>query len=116
MSYSAPQVTAAGLSIPSYNDILNYLLDNFRQIYGQTVYLQPDSPDYQFISVMALALSDAVQAAQLSYNNRSPNFAIGAALDSLVKLNGISRKLATQSTCQVTLTGTPGAIILTASA
>jgi len=112
MSYSAPQVTAAGLSIPSYNDILNYLLDNFRQIYGQTVYLQPDSPDYQFISVMALALSDAEQAAQLSYNNRSPNFAIGAALDSLVKLNGISRKLATQSTCQVTLTGTPGAIIL----
>lgn len=111
MPYSPPSVTAAGLSIPSYTDILNLLLGAFSSGFGGNVYLGTDSPDYQFISVIALSLSDAMQGIQLAYINRSPNFAIGAALDALVTLNGISRKVASASTCQVTLTGTPGAVI-----
>jgi uncharacterized phage protein gp47/JayE len=111
MSYQAPQVSTAGLSIPSYSDILELLLLQFKSIYGQTVYLGPDSPDYQWASVVALALSDGMQGIQLAYNNHSPSFAIGASLDILVKLNGIIRKLATFSLCSLTLTGTPGITI-----
>src|SRR6266567_5441345 len=111
MSYTPPQISAAGLSIPSYNDILQLLLSDFKSIYGQTVALGVDSPDYQWISSISLALSDAMKSAQLSYNNRSPVFAIGAALDSLVKINGLLRKAATFSLCSVTLAGTAGTVI-----
>src|SRR5262249_33866880 len=112
VSYTPPQITASGLSVPSYNDILQLLMSDYRSIYGQTVYLGLDSPDYQWISVVSLALNDAMQAAVLDYNNRSPLFAIGAALDSLVKINGLTRKLATFSLCPVVLTGIPGTVII----
>src|ERR1039458_2363494 len=111
MAYAPPSIGPAGLIIPSYNDILAYLLAQFRQIYGQNVYLGNDSADYQNISVYALKMSDTMKAIQLVYGNRGPLTGIGAALDGLVKLNGIARKPATYSTCEVTLTGTPGAII-----
>lgn len=111
MSYSPPSVGPAGLTIPSYDDILQQLLASFRNIYGQDVYLGNDSADFQFISVIALALRDTAQAIQLDYNNRAPNFAIGAALDTIIKVNGLTRKVATFSTVQVLITGTPGTII-----
>lgn len=111
MSYQAPQISAAGLSIPSYKDILDNLTASYKSIYGQTVYLGNDSPDFQWISVLALMMSDTMNGIQLAVNNRSPNFAIGAALDSLVKLNGIVRKLATFSLASLLITGSPGALI-----
>lgn len=111
MAYTAPTIGVAGLTIPTYDDVLNLFLDSFRNIYGQTVYLENDSADFQWISVLALALSDEMQLCQLEYNNRAPNFAIGAALDSLIKINGLTRKPATFSTCNVTLTGVAGTVI-----
>ena len=111
MTYLPPSIGPAGLTIPSYSDILEYYITSFQSIYGQTVALGNDSADYQFMSITALLASDVMQALQLEYNNRAPNFAVGAALDSLVKLNGLARKSATYSTCTVTLTGTPGAVI-----
>lgn len=111
MAYQAPTITAAGLTIPTYSDILASLLAQFRLIYGQTAYLGVDSADYQWISIVALNLNDAMQALQLVYNARSPTTAIGSDLDAIVKINGIARKASTFSACAVTLTGTPGAAI-----
>ena len=54
---------------------------------------------------MSDRIHDCLLAIQMVYNNRSPHTAIGAALDGLVKLNGIRRKSATPSRCVVTLTG-----------
>lgn len=76
-----------------------------RQIYGQDLYLENDSQDYQMCSIFALKIYDAYQAVALAYNNRSPKTAIGTALDSLVKINGIKRKEASYSTCEVTVSG-----------
>ena len=47
----------------------------------------------------------------INWNNHSPKTAVGSALSSLVKLNGIARKAASYSTCVLTLTGTPGTVI-----
>jgi len=110
-AYVAPSISSAGLTIPTYNAILNYLISAYQNIYGQNVYLANDSWDYQFLSILALKINDAMQGLQLEYNNRSPVTAIGSALDSLVKLNGLSRKSASYSTCIVILTGTVGAVI-----
>jgi uncharacterized phage protein gp47/JayE len=111
MTYAPPAVTAAGLTIPSYNDILASLMQSYQAIYGQSVYLGIDSADYQNISVLALKLADNCSLCQLDYNSRSPLTAIGAALDSVVKLNGLVRKPASKSTVLLTLTGTAGTII-----
>lgn len=99
------------MTIPSYQDILALFLGNFRTVYGQSVDLEPSTSDYQWISVLALAIADAMSTAQLAYNNRSPVTAIGAALDTVVELNGVLRKNATASTCQVTLFGVVGTVI-----
>lgn len=111
MSYFTPYVDASGLHIPTYADIRDDIIVQMKKIYGNDIYLENDSADYQFISTLALKISDSYQAVQYAYNSRSPATAIGAALDSIVKLNGIARKAPGCSTCQVTLTGIPFAEI-----
>ena len=111
MAYSAPTITSAGLSIPSYLDIRDDLINTARQIFGNDIYLEQDSMDYQYISAIALKISDDMHGLQLAYNNRSPVTAIGVGLDAIVKINGIKRKNASYSTCTVTITGDAGTTI-----
>lgn len=111
MAYTAPYIDDAGLHIPTYADIRDDLVEQFKSIYGQDIYLENDSQDYQMISVFALKTYDTMQLLQIVYNNRSPKTAVGTGLDSLVKLNGIRRKEASHSTCEVILTGTQGTTI-----
>ncbi len=87
------------------------LISQFKDIYGQDIYLENDSQDYQMTAAFALKTYDTMQLLQIVYNNQSPKSAVGSGLDSLVKLNGIKRKSASYSTCVVTLTGTPGTVI-----
>jgi hypothetical protein len=112
MAYAPPVVTAAGLSIPAYSDIRDSLVATYQSLYGQTTYLGEDAADYQWISAVSLKLSDNCSLCQLDYNSRAPLTAIGAALDSIVKLNGLVRKSASSSSVLLTLTGTAGTPIL----
>jgi uncharacterized phage protein gp47/JayE len=111
MVYTAPYIDDAGLHIPSYTDIRDDLIEQFKRIYGQDIYLNNDSQDYQMISIFALKIYDTMQLLQIVYNNRSPKTAVGTALDSIVKLNGIKRKKASYSTCTLTITGDDGTVI-----
>lgn len=111
MTYIAPFVDYAGLHIPTYDDILQDLVEKAKGIFGQDIYLANDSADYQYLSIIALKISDTMKAIQLAYNNRTPVTAVGTGLDYIVKLNGLARKVPSYSTCEVTLTGTPGTII-----
>jgi uncharacterized phage protein gp47/JayE len=108
MSYFSPFIDSQGLHIPLYSDILGYLISVYKNIYGQDVYLGNDASDYQWISVVAKILNDGNLVLQQDYNNRSPFTAVGTALDSLVKDNGITRKTATYSTCIVDIVGIAG--------
>jgi uncharacterized phage protein gp47/JayE len=107
VTYFKPYVDSTGLHIPTYNDILEDMITSMKQIYGDDLYLDNSSPDYQLLSIFALKQSDTLQAMAYAYNARSPETAIGTSLDSVVKLNGIKRKAASKSTCQVKITGTP---------
>lgn len=111
MAYFAPYIDASGLHIPTYQDIMDYLEEQVRLIFGNDIYLGDDAQDYQLLSVFAAKLYDVMQLAELNYNNRSPATASGAALDTLVAINGLQRQPATASTATVTLTGTAGAVI-----
>ncbi len=107
MAYSAPTITSTGLSIPTYQEILEELINEMKAIYGQDIYLGNDSQDYQMLSIFSLKIYDIMQLLQMVYNNRGPSTATGSGLDSIIKLNGITRKSGIHSTCPVVLTGTP---------
>lgn len=76
---------------------------------------EPDSKDGQMVALMALAIHDANNTAITVYNCFSPATGYGAALTSNVKINGISRKGATNSTVDLLLTGTAGTTIINGS-
>jgi uncharacterized phage protein gp47/JayE len=99
------------LSIPAYSDIQSALLSAYTSIYGSTVYLGNDSADYQWVSAVAIKLNDNMNLCQLAYNARSPQTAIGSDLDSIVKLNGLTRLASSSSTASILLSGVAGTVI-----
>lgn len=111
MAYTEPYIDATGMYIPSYSDIRDNLIEQMKQIFGEDIYIAEDTQDYQQISVLAKKIYDVNSLANLVYNNRTPNTAIGVGLDNLCSLVGIDRKLAQYSTVQLTVTGTPGTLI-----
>ena len=110
-SSTAPTIDATGISAPSYASILAYLQAQYQAIFGADVYLAADSQDGQFLAIVAAAINDANQTAVAVYNSFSPATAQGAGLSSVVKVNGIARLGATNSTVDLTLTGTAGTTI-----
>lgn len=108
--YSAT-INEAGITAPSYAEILTGLQDDFRGIYGSDIYIEPDSQDGQFIALLASAINDANDSAIAVYNAFSPSRAVGAGLSSLVKLNGLRRLGASNSTANVKIVGQVGTLI-----
>ena len=116
MAYFSPFIDDTGLHIPTYIDTRDRLIEEVKQIYGQDIYLDQDSADYQFISIFARKIFDAYSLAMLVYNNRTPITAIGVGLDNNVAFANIQRKGATSSVASLTLTGTAGTAISGATA
>ncbi len=108
-------VTAEGISAPDYQTVLDTITGYFQQIYGLDAYLEPDSKDGQMVAMVALAIHDANNTAISVYRSFSPATALGDALTSNVKINGITRRAATNSTVDLLLTGTVGTPITNGS-
>lgn len=111
MAYYAPYIDTTGLHTPSYEDIRDDLISQMKDIYGNDIYLGPDTQDYQLISIFAKKIYDTNNLGILVYNNRTPNTAVGIGLDNLCALVGITRKPATYSSVQLTITGDAGTTI-----
>lgn len=100
-----------GVVFPDYEDVLEQLQDEYRLIYGEDVYLEPDSQDGQWIGVMARAMFDTMQVAAAVYASFSPITAQSEALTRNVKINGIRRLAPSFSTVDLQLVGQAGTII-----
>lgn len=109
--YAPPSVGPAGLVISTYQSILADNLQGFLNIYGPNQYIAPDSAIYQLISIISSKMSDCNLGLQLAYNQTSPQTAVGAGLDRVIKMNGLQRAAFTYSTCPLVVTGTPGVSI-----
>lgn len=107
----AMQITAAGASAPSYADILTSLTASFQSIFGSDALLTPDTQEGQWLAIVALAIHDENQTGIALYNSFSPMFAQGVQLSNLVKINGIARQVATNSTATVSIGGVAGTVI-----
>ncbi len=114
MATLAAQITSTGISAPDYSDIFAQLQSAYWSIYGTDADLDADSQDGQWIGIVAQAIYDCNQTAIAVYNAYSPTYAQGVGLSSVVKINGIRRDVATNSTAPVTLTGTYGTPITAA--
>lgn len=108
MSYFKPVIDATGIHVPDYVTIRDYLIDEFRRIFGQDLYLGTDTQDYQMISLFATAMDDVLALTVEAYNNRNPDFARGNALDLLLPMNGITRLAATNSNVTLKVTSDVG--------
>jgi uncharacterized phage protein gp47/JayE len=108
----AAQVSSAGISAPSYNDIWESLKATYRSIFGSDSYLETDSQDGQLLAIFALAISDLNQTGIAIYNSQSPAFAQGAGLSRVVKINGLTRQTSAQSTVELTIGGVVGTVII----
>lgn len=111
MSYFKPYIDETGYHYPTYNEILEQLIDDFQTVYGAGAYLGSDSQDYEFLSKVAEKIFDCYQSNEIVYNSFSPDKAIGTGLDYIVAINGIVRKQATKSVVTLTLSGEPGTVI-----
>jgi uncharacterized phage protein gp47/JayE len=108
---TAPTIDESGISAPTYAEVLEYLQDRYRGIYGPDTYLEADSQDGQLLAVFASAINDANATAVAIYRSFSPATAQGDALASNVKINGIAKKAASFSTADLLIVGQAGVTI-----
>lgn len=108
---TAPTIDEYGITAPDYQEVLEYLQTKYRSIFGADIYLESDSQDGQFLAIVAAAINDSNATAIAIYNAFSPATAQGEGLSSVVKINGISRHVASNSTVLVTIGGTVGTTI-----
>ena len=104
-------IDETGLHLPDYPTVLEDVKARFRGIYGDDLYLGPDSQDGQLCAVFALALHDAYTLAGSVYNAYSPATAQGTGLSRMVKINGLRRKPSGRSTVDLRLVGQAGTVI-----
>lgn len=107
----APTVDASGITAPTFPEIMDFLQEQYRAIFGADIYIAADSQDGQFLAVITEAISDCNSAAIAIYRSFSPSTASGDALASNVKINGITKNVATNSTVDVLIGGTVGTTI-----
>lgn len=98
-----PRIATDGITIQSFQDIYDELEAGYKSIYGQDINLDSDSPDGQRVGIEAQARLDLQSYALALYNQLDPDFAVGEALNRLVKFTGITRNPAKRSTATVTI-------------
>ncbi len=106
-----PAIDKNGINAPDYQTILNSWKTIFRDIYGDDIYIESDSKDGVFLSLIAYVIHGCNNATVASYNSFSPTTAVGEGLSRNVKINGITRKSSSNSTVDVLVTGRTGTVI-----
>ena len=103
--------TAEGLEIETFDEIYNDLADSYRNIYGQDIDLDPNTPDGQRVGNEAQArLNDQVALLDL-YNQMDVDLSNGDAQNRIIKIAGITRLPASKSQADVVIECSSAGII-----
>lgn len=95
-----------GLVTQSLEEIRTDLTAKFKNIYGNDINLEQNSPDGQFINLLAQEKKDTLDLFTQFYNNLDPDRAIGIPQQILYKLNGLTINAYTYSYVYVDVTVT----------
>lgn len=93
-----------GLQIKSANELVSELESGFKDVYGDDINVEQNSPDGQIINITAQAGIDVRELIQEVYNSFDPDTASGVVLDQRVAINGIERQAGTFTLVDVDVT------------
>lgn len=111
MAYPAT-IGPNGLQIPSLQDIIDFLSNGFRTIYGADINLNPNTADGQMIALQAQAIFDTYQQMANVYTTFDPDQATGINLDRDCAYNNVQRQPGSYTQQLVAITNS-GSITLT---
>lgn len=103
-------VTSTGFNRPTFTEIRNRILEEFKNILGP-VNTGEESIIWQQINIQAEREDLIWQALESVYLNSYPQTASGVSLDGAVQLIGITRRSATRTNVSVVLTGDASTVI-----
>lgn len=98
------KIDELGLQIDDFYTIKEKVEDNLKNIYGQNINLEQNSPDEQFAANFAQMIADQNELIQDVNASFDPDQAVGVVLDQRVKLNGITRKQGAYTRVYVNIT------------
>ena len=111
-SVPIPYIDAAGFHMPAWADVLAAHKVDYQGVYGADVDLTDAADqDVEWLTIEAFAMMETFALGLAIYEAFSPVSAQGTGLSSVVKVNGITRKVASNSTCTVTVIGQAGTIL-----
>ena len=97
------QLSPNGLQVNTLAEILSELEQSFKDIYGQNIVLDQNSPDAQLLNIFAQMMVSYGELLRDINAGFDPDQATGVILDQRVKLNGISRRQGSYTTVTVNL-------------
>lgn len=86
------QVGSNGISVAAYRDIRANLVTMMKGIFGESLQMDPSSPDGHLIDLFGYAYDEVKEALAATAANLDVDSAEGVYLDNLATLKGISRK------------------------
>jgi len=104
-------IDETGFTRTRLDERLAQLEADARSIFGADIDLGVESPDGQFLGVLAEGFADVDELIETVYNGLSPRGAAGAMLSRIVELNGITRREGGYSSATVRCAGTVGTVI-----
>lgn len=104
-------IDSTGYHFEDYPAFLEEFQNNYRTIYGADVNLDASTQDGQRVAVEAKGAYDTAAVGAAIYNSFSPVTAQGVGLSRNVKINGIGRRVPTNSTVDVVIVGTTGTVL-----
>lgn len=104
-------ITERGLTIPTFNDILESQKLFAKQLFGNDIDLSTDSPLEKIITITAYQLSQAWQTIENMYYEGFIDAATGTNLDALGIMLGIERNPSVSAIGTITIEGTEDTII-----
>ncbi len=81
-----------GLTVSTLNEIISDLEQGYRDIYGNDINLDQNSPDGQLLNIQAQAMRDIREILVSINNGFDPDQAVGTILDQRVAINNIQRQ------------------------
>lgn len=103
-------IDANGIQIQSYPEIVSDIVNGSVNapglvvIYGSDINVDSNTPDGEWVNLLALSKEDMLQFGVALYNSMNPDTAVGQALDGCAQYNGITRKGGTYTQTQAVVT------------
>lgn len=104
------EINENGIVTETYDETVDAIVNGaenvpgYKEIYGDDINVDSDTPDGQQINIYALSKQDILNLIIDSYNSKDPDQAIGVALDHVSEYCGIFRRQGTYTEVYVTVT------------